>query len=195
MDRERALELLSLADKCFEEAEFTQRFEEFGKSDEVEKMIQSFYSEYESRVEYCVENAPEQLKKRAEELKAKLTGRIEDFGKDVMANFKVQLYITLERVNNASVKPIDAKEMLEKVFAEEDVAFQKMTEVACTLSDILKEDFIFALYDGYAPVLPDPELKDFFEILGEAGLKAIPGELVIPGIKLENPEAPDGDKK
>ena len=185
MDKKRAQELLSSADKCFEEAGVLVLFEKFGSETEVSQIIEKFYAEYEERAEFCVQNAPENLKSHAQEMKAKLTGQVENFKKDVMANFKVQLLMALESFKSRTEKAIDVKATYEAFFEERTIALKKITQVASTLSEILKEDFIFALYDGFVPIYPDPELKDFFDMLDKIGLKAIPGEYVIPGINGE----------
>lgn len=189
MDKKRAKELLSSADKCFEEAGVLVLFENFGNETEVSQMMEKFYAEYEERAGFCVQNAPEKLKCRAQEMKAKLTGQVENFKKDVMANFKVQLFMVLESLKSRSEKAIDVKATYEAFFEERTIALKKITEAASTLSEILKEDFIFALYDGFVPIIPDPELKDFFDMLDKVGLKAIPGEYVIPGINGEKESA------
>ena len=182
MNKERAKELLSSADKCFEEAGVLTLFEKFGNEIEVTQMMEKFYCDYEQRVEFCVKKAPEELKKRAQELKVKLTGQVENFKKDVMANFKVQLLLALEHVESQTGKTVDVKSTYEGFFEERTIALKKITQVASTVSEILKEEFVFALYDGFVPVFPDPELKDFFSMLNKVGLKTIPGENVIPGI-------------
>lgn len=185
MNKERAKELLSSADKCFEEAGVLTLFEKFVNEIEVSQMIETCYSDYEQRVEFCVKKAPADLKNRAEELKKKLTGQVENFKKDVMANFKVQLFMALESLKSRSEKAIDVKTTYEAFFEERTIALKKITQVASTVSEILKEEFVFALYDGFVPIFPDSELKDFFEMLNKVGLKTIPGENVIPGINGE----------
>lgn len=152
MERTRKEEerILTQAEEFLERYGLTVYVKKFLDSEEAQKRIAISYSELVKDIKYVRENAPNDLKEKADKLYEEFVAHKQNFSADAGANLKIRIYTSLDLLDKSILDALEESGILKQSFAKGNEALGKdISEIAHSMKKELCRAFVEMLYEGY----------------------------------------------
>lgn len=183
MDNDKQRRRLEEAEAFLEKMGLTADVETFLAGEGVAKIARNTYEILKKAIGEALDNAPESVKDRAEEVAKQIAEHEEDYLLDVKGTFKLNLTHTLQTLSDYIAVDTMVRTMIIEVLKtdKEGKLHALITDMAMMIVGHIHNDAMEVIYENYVPEGMPEEIADFITNVLGGGSVMIPFEAVFPG--------------
>ena len=195
MDNDMQKRRLEEAEAFLKKLGLTTDVEAFLAGEGVARIAKNAYELLKKAMEEAINNAPESVKKRAEEVAKQITENEEDYLLDVKGTFKLNLTHTLQTLSDYIAIDTMVRTMIIEVLKsdKEGKLHALITDMAMMIVGHIQSDAMEVIYENYVPEGMPEEVADFITNVLGGGSVMIPLAAVFPGVGEDDEENDEDD--
>lgn len=195
MDNDMQKRRLEEAEAFLKKLGLTADVEAFLAGEGIARIAKNAYELLKKAMEEAINNAPESVKKRAEEVAKQITENEEDYLLDVKGTFKLNLTHTLQTLSDYIAIDTMVRTMIIEVLKsdKEGKLHALITDMAMMIVGHIQSDAMEVIYENYVPEGMPEEVADFITNVLGGGSVMIPLAAVFPGVGEDDEEDDEDD--